>query len=202
MSAEVSLISSVRTPDSFIREGDATDVSSRPTRVLVVDDDPSTRHMLRDYLEQYNIRVVSALQSQEVSRQFAAGEPSVVILDRRLGREDGLDLLREIRSRSDVPVIIISGHRCDEIDRAVGLDTGDAACRPSQILRLRRKLETGSIVPRIIQTERGVEYVFTLPVTRCNNASKEADPECCRNDRGAANINGLTEVAGPYRRNQ
>jgi two-component system, OmpR family, response regulator len=124
MSAEVSLISSVRTPDSVIREGDATDVSSRPTRVLVVDDDPSTRHMLRDYLEQYNIRVASALQSQEVSRQFAAGEPSVVILDRRLGREDGLDLLREIRSRSDVPVIIISGHRCDEIDRAVGLELG------------------------------------------------------------------------------
>jgi two-component system OmpR family response regulator len=48
-------------------------------------------------------------------------EPNLVILDLRLGQEDGLDLLREIRSRSDVPVIITTGHRRDEIDRVVGL---------------------------------------------------------------------------------
>jgi two-component system, OmpR family, response regulator len=272
MSAEVSRISSVGTPDPFIRDGDATDVSSRPTRVLVVDDDPSMGHMLKDYLEQHYMRVVSALQRQEVSRQFAAGEPSVVILGLRLGQENGLDLLREIRSRSDVPVIIISGQWRDEIDRAVGLELGaddymtkpfglrellariravlrrweighiaakreaaqgrcqfggwqldrrgrrltdrsgapialtrgeyalllafvDAPQRPLtrehllhatrihedaydrsidvQILRLRRKLETDLRVPRIIQTERGVGYVFTLPVIRCNHTSEQ-----------------------------
>jgi two-component system, OmpR family, response regulator len=55
-------------------------------------------------------------------RRFAVGEPNVVILDLRPGSEDGLDLLREIRSRSDVPVIITTGHRRDEIDRVVGLE--------------------------------------------------------------------------------
>jgi two-component system OmpR family response regulator len=241
----------------------ANSTITRPTRVLVVDDDPSMQHMIVSYLEQQNMRVISASQRQEVMRQFTAGEPSVVILDLRLGQEDGLDLLREIRSRSDIPVIITTGHRRDEIDRVVGLELGaddyvtkpfglrellariravlrrretgriasrqdseqgrcrfggwqldrrarrltnssgvpvaltkgeytllvaflDAPQRPLtrehllqatrihedvfdrsidvQILRLRRKLETDPSSPRIIQTERGVGYVFTLPV--------------------------------------
>jgi DNA-binding response OmpR family regulator len=59
-----------------------------------------------------------------VARQIARGEPSLVILDLRLGQDDGLDLLRELRARSDVPVIITTGHRRDEIDRVVGLELG------------------------------------------------------------------------------
>jgi two-component system OmpR family response regulator len=96
----------------------------RPARVLVVDDDPSMRQMLVNYLEQHNMRVVSVSQKQEVVRQLAVDEPSLVILDLRLGQEDGLDLLREIRTRSDVPVVITTGHRRDEIDRVVGLELG------------------------------------------------------------------------------
>jgi DNA-binding response OmpR family regulator len=48
----------------------------------------------------------------------------MIILDLRLGQDDGLDLLREIRSHSDLPVIITTGHRPDEIDRIVGLELG------------------------------------------------------------------------------
>jgi two-component system OmpR family response regulator len=98
--------------------------SGRPLRVVVVDDDPSVRQMLVNYLEQHNMQVAPASRRQDVARLLASGEPSVVILDLRLGEEDGLDLLREIRSRSDVPVIITAGHRRDEIDRVVGLELG------------------------------------------------------------------------------
>jgi CheY-like chemotaxis protein len=52
------------------------------------------------------------------------GEASIIILDLRLGQEDGLDLLREIRSRFDVPIIIATGHRCNEIGRVVGSELG------------------------------------------------------------------------------
>ena len=48
----------------------------------------------------------------------------MVILDLRLGQEDGLVLLREIRSRSDVPIIVTTGDRRDEIDRVVALELG------------------------------------------------------------------------------
>jgi DNA-binding response OmpR family regulator len=95
-----------------------------PARILVVDDDTELRRMLANYLEQQNLRVLSAGGRSEMSRQFAAREPNLVLLDLKLDKEDGLDLLREIRSSSDVPVIIMTGHRRDEIDRVVGLELG------------------------------------------------------------------------------
>jgi two-component system, OmpR family, response regulator len=93
-------------------------------RILVVDDDGELRRMLVNYLEGQNMRVLSAGSREEMSRQFAAREPNLVLLDLRLDKDDGLDLLREIRSHSDVPVIIMTGHRRDEIDRVVGLELG------------------------------------------------------------------------------
>jgi DNA-binding response OmpR family regulator len=197
--------------------------------------------------------------------QLGNTEVNLVILDLRLGSEDGLDLLREVRLSSDVPVIIITGHRRDDIDRVVGLELGaddyltkpfnlrellarvrailrrfdvgrsapprdpergrfrfsgwqldrrirqltdpagapvaltkgeyamllaflEAPQRPLsrehllqatrihedvfdrsidvQILRLRRKLERDPSAPRVIRTERGVGYVFAVPVER------------------------------------
>ena len=95
-----------------------------PARILVVDDDTELRRMLVNYLEQQNLRVLSAGGRAEMTRQFAAREPNLVLLDLKLDKEDGLDLLREIRSSSDVPVIIMTGHRRDEIDRVVGLELG------------------------------------------------------------------------------
>src|SRR5215469_11117381 len=120
MNFEARLSSSVGTFGLF-DQGDtrASRVDVRSPAVLVVDDDPSMRHMLSNYLAQHEMRVTLASERRDVVRQFAAGEPSLVILGLPLGHEDGLDLLREIRSRSDVPVIITT-HRSDEIDRVVG----------------------------------------------------------------------------------
>src|SRR2546430_16704924 len=56
--------------------------------------------------------------------QLGGNGVHLVILDLRLGLEDGLDLLREVRLSSDVPVIIVTGHRRDDIDRVVGLELG------------------------------------------------------------------------------
>ena len=67
----------------------------RPVRVLLIEDDQSMRQMVANYLEQHNMRLVSASNGQETTKQFAAGKPNLVILDLRLGQEDGLDLLRE-----------------------------------------------------------------------------------------------------------
>src|ERR1700680_1636164 len=92
--------------------------------VVVVDDDPSLRQMVIRYLEDHNVPTKSASNRIELNGHFAGTIPSLIILDLRLGQDDGLDLLREIRSHSDVPVIITTGHRRDEIDRIVGLELG------------------------------------------------------------------------------
>jgi two-component system, OmpR family, response regulator len=92
--------------------------------VVVIDDDPSLRQVVIRYLEDHNMPEKSASNRIESNRHFAGTSPSLIILDLRLGQDDGLDLLREIRSHSDVPVIIMTGHRPDEIDRIVGLKLG------------------------------------------------------------------------------
>jgi two-component system, OmpR family, response regulator len=101
-----------------------SDDSSKTYHVLIVDDDPATRRMVTSYFEEHDVSASSAADRQELNRLRAGREPSLIILDLRLGREDGLDLLREIRSSSDAPVIIITGHRLEEVDRVVGLELG------------------------------------------------------------------------------
>src|SRR3977135_1819682 len=92
--------------------------------VVVVDDDPSLRQMVIRYLEDHSVPTKSASNRTELNHHFAGAVPSLIILDLRLGQGDALDLLLEIRSHADVPVIITTGHRPDEIDRIVGLELG------------------------------------------------------------------------------
>lgn len=92
--------------------------------IVVIDDDPTLRQMIISYLDDNNVPTRSASSRAEFKRLFAGLLPSLIILDLRLGQDDGMDLLREIRAQSDVPVIITTGHRPDEIDRIVGLELG------------------------------------------------------------------------------
>jgi two-component system, OmpR family, response regulator len=108
--------------EAFIPSGQSVSSGRSPPTCLVVEDDHNMLHLVMNYLGENDIRAISASGRDEVAGLLAREEPNLVILDLRLGQEDGLDLLREIRSRSDVPVIITTGHRRDEIDRVVGLD--------------------------------------------------------------------------------
>src|ERR1700687_539512 len=131
--------------------------------VVVVDDDSSLRQMVIKYLEDHNVPTKSASNRTELNRHFAGTLPSLIILDLRLGQDDGLDLLREIRSHSDVPVIITTGHRPDEIDRIVGLELGadDYIVKPfslrellARVRAVLRRQEMGRIA-RTRDPERG-----------------------------------------------
>jgi two-component system, OmpR family, response regulator len=92
--------------------------------VIVVDDAPEIRRMLTRYLEDHLVSVKAASSRAELTRHLECSEPDLIILDLRLGQDDGLDVLRDIRSDSDIPVIIMTGHHSDEIDRIVGLELG------------------------------------------------------------------------------
>jgi len=85
----------------------ATGLSSG--RILVVDNDPAVLQLISDYFGEHGIKTVSAKGRSAVARQLAGGDPSAIILDLRLGQDNGLDLLREIRKSSDVPIIILTG---------------------------------------------------------------------------------------------
>jgi len=231
-------------------------------RILVVGSDSVERYRLVDYLMNHHMSAVPARGRNDVMRQFTSLVPTLVILDLAIDGSEGLDLLCEIRSRCDIPVIITAARPCDEIDPALVLERGAddylkrpfglrellarvrailrrrptssasawptkrgsctfggwlldrhirrltnprgdqvvltrreyatllaflcapqrplsrehllRATRPRedildrsidvQVLRLRRKLESNPEFPRTIMTERGVGYLFALPV--------------------------------------
>src|SRR5215475_13293364 len=146
---------------------DITDVKNGSDRrrplCAVVEDDVTMRHLVMNYLEEHDIRAVAASRRDEVAALLARSEPDLVILDLRLGQEDGLDLLREIRSHSDIPIIITTGDRRDEIDRVVGLELGadDYITKPfslrellARIRAVLRRREAGRAVSRL-DSERG-----------------------------------------------
>ena len=92
-------------------------------RVLIVDDDPLIRELLEAYLSQEGFEVHCAATA-ELAETFLASTPvDLVMLDIRLPGKDGLTLTRELRVRSQVGIILITG-RNDEIDRIVGLECG------------------------------------------------------------------------------
>jgi two-component system, OmpR family, response regulator len=97
---------------------------ARVAHVLVVDDDPAMRAMIADYLTDQNIRVSAATDSREMQRVMAADAVDLVVLDLKLGNEDGLAIVRALRAESTLPIIVLSGHRRDAVDRVVGLELG------------------------------------------------------------------------------
>lgn len=91
--------------------------------VLVVDDEPRITGLVRDYFDQAGFSVLVAADGPTAVETFRRHRPDAVILDLGLPGMDGLDVVRELRSHSDVPIVILTA-RSDETDRVVGLELG------------------------------------------------------------------------------
>ena len=91
--------------------------------VLVVDDEPEIRRVLRGYLEAEGFRVSEAGLGAEAVEQVRARAPAVVLLDVMLPDVDGLEVLRRIRAFSDAFVLLVTA-RTEEVDKLVGLGMG------------------------------------------------------------------------------
>ena len=96
---------------------------NRSARVLVVEDEPSFVEALSAGLRREGFALDIARDGREALDRFAACRPDVVLLDVMLPRLSGLDVCREIRSISNVPIIMVSA-KGEEIDMVVGLEVG------------------------------------------------------------------------------
>lgn len=96
---------------------------SIPRHILVVDDDADLRQMVADYLNDYELRVTGAADGPAMREAIAREVVDLVLLDLKLPSEDGMNLARELRETSSVPIIILTGRK-DDVDRIMGLELG------------------------------------------------------------------------------
>jgi two-component system OmpR family response regulator len=134
--------------------------------ILVVDDDRTLLRMIGDYLDGQDFRVSAVAEGRMMERILAEDIVDLVILDIKLENEDGLMLMRDLRTRSDVPIIVLTGSRRDEVDRVVGLELGadDYVTKPfSQrelLARIRAVLRRGEMARSAPEDDKSEKFRF------------------------------------------
>ena len=111
--------------------------------VLVVDDDPSIREMLAEYLSERDCTVFAAADCGQARELVATRPCGVVLLDIGLPGEDGLSFARYLRERHDIGIIILSGAG-ETIDRIIGLEIGadDYLAKPFDLREVHARLKS------------------------------------------------------------
>jgi two-component system response regulator BaeR len=101
------------------------------TRILIVEDEPKLAEILREYLERSGYATEVMLNGLDVAARVRADPPGLILLDLLLPGKDGLEVCREIRAFSTVPIIMVTA-LVEEIDRLLGLEIGadDYICKP------------------------------------------------------------------------
>ena len=112
-------------------------MKSTVLRVLVVDDEPAVSNIIAYNLEKAHYQVLRAENGRQALDLARQAEPDLILLDLMLPEVDGLDVCREIRRSSRVPIIMITA-RGEEVDRVVGLELGadDYVCKPFSMREL------------------------------------------------------------------
>lgn len=111
--------------------------------VMIVDDDPGVREMIADYLGENGYETLQAESGDAMRAALSSRVPDVVLLDVRLGREDGLSLARFLREHYDVGIIMVTAAG-DVVDRVIGLEVGadDYLAKPFDPRELRARLRS------------------------------------------------------------
>ena len=134
--------------------------------ILVVDDDPAIRQLVGDFLTGHELKASTAGSGAEMDKVLGAEVIDLVILDLKLPDEDGLAIARRLREKLDIPIIILTGSRKDEIDRVMGLELGadDYVTKPFSQLELLARIKAvlrrteGKRAARRVETARAYRF--------------------------------------------
>jgi DNA-binding response OmpR family regulator len=164
------------------------------TRILIVDDEPELRGMLRSYLTNEGFTVDEVPTGSEATTYLKATVPDLVILDVGLPDIDGFEVLRQIRTSSEVPVIMLTA-RADEIDRVVGLSVGadDYVTKPFSPRELVARIN--AVLRRGRATESSDADVLDFTGLRIDPRSREVLADGKTVEMSALEFNLLTALA-------
>ena len=139
-------------------------MNDRP-HLLIVDDDREIRGLLAQYLEKHEFRTTAVPDGKEMRRVLDRSHVDLLVLDLMLPGEDGLSLCRELRGRSQLPIIMLTA-RGEDVDRIVGLELGadDYVAKPfnpRELLgRIKAVLRRAAHAPRDPSPESVRAFVF------------------------------------------
>jgi DNA-binding response OmpR family regulator len=110
--------------------------------VLIVEDELSIARIVRDYLEHEGFQVEHASDGEAALSAVRRANPDLIVLDLRLPKRDGLDVAREVRKFSEVPIVMVTA-RGEEADRVAGLELGadDYIVKPFSVKELLARVE-------------------------------------------------------------
>ncbi len=125
-------------------------------KILIVEDEPKVAALLKDYLGQSGYETIWVSNGLEVESTIKKENPDLVLLDIMLPGKDGIDVCKDIRLISSVPIIMITA-RIEEVDRLLGLELGadDYICKPfsprevvARVKAIFRRLESNRSVEK------------------------------------------------------
>ena len=134
-------------------------MSATREHLLIVDDDKEIRNLLTDYLEQADYRVSAVGDGKAMRRMLESNRIDLVILDLMLPGEDGLTLCRELRGKTNLPVLMLTA-RGDEVDRIIGLEMGadDYLAKPFNprelLARIKSVVRRAQALPPNMETDK------------------------------------------------
>jgi DNA-binding response OmpR family regulator len=154
-------------------------MSKSPTtaHILAVDDDPSIRKMIVDYMGDNQIRVTAVASGREIAAVMERDTVDLLVLDLRLPGEDGMQIARKLREESGLPIIILTGRK-EEADRVMGLELGaddyltkpfsprELLARIRTVLRRTKSTALAQAQRREIRAYRFAEFELNLRTRR------------------------------------
>ena len=131
------------------------------TKIMVVDDDPNIRELVRLYLEKEGFEIVTAERGDEAVKLFRASPPNLMLLDVMLPGMDGWQVCREVRKISNIPIIMLTA-KDETFDKVLGLELGadDYIVKPFDMKELVARIKA---VIRRFQVAEAPEKELVFP---------------------------------------
>ena len=139
---------------------------STAPHILVIDDDPSIRDLITDYLGANEMRVSTGASGRELFDTLDREAVDLVLLDLKLPGEDGMLLARQLRERATLPIVLLTG-RSEEADRVMGLELGadDYVTKPfsprellARVRAVLRRYQVQATLPERDHTRRAFRF--------------------------------------------
>ena len=141
-------------------------------KILICDDQQMIHETLGEYMKSEGFACVHALDGQQALDQFARERPDLIILDLMMPKKTGIEVCREIRRESEVPIIMLTA-KGEEIDRILGLELGadDYIVKPFSPREVIARVK--AVLRRMRDRPNGREEVLRFPRLEVNLSSYE-----------------------------